>query len=71
MKHKLSAVTTNPDSYSGCGTCFYKVSVRLRSGFRCALPRRCPLGLGHNYIVKNIDTRRPMVIAIVPAKPGF
>ena len=68
MKPKLAAVTANTDNYSGCGTCFYKASVLLRSGFRCTLPRRCPLGLGHNYIVKNIDTRRPLVVAIVPAK---
>jgi len=71
MKPKLAAVTTNTDSYSGCGTCFYMAAHRHHSGHSCTLPRWCRLGLGHNYIVKNIDTRRPMVIAIVPAKPGF
>jgi len=71
MKHKLSAVTTNTDSYSGCGTCFYMTAHRRHPGHHCMLPRRCRLDLGHNYTARNLDTRRPLVIAIVPAKPGF
>ena len=67
MKPKLAAVTANADNYSGCGTCFYMAAQRY-SGNSCTLPRWCPLDLGHNYVARNIDTRRSLVIAIVPAK---